>query len=417
MDLFVGADVNSYCHSVHAAMADEISALDDVKILNFDIDKWAEYFVSKYHIQELVVFEDAISRSADQKMVKKYNPWHQTDRNEPQFIMVDGIVMTYTIPFDGDGELLKRKPNPWVSNVRFCTKSLQLPQGDVCGNFTIELELTLEEIKSHADKKGYVASRFSNKFRSYIDNIKHINDEVKRFNKVVEEKAYKFLAERNDKALDCSEISKALGVSLSQDNSAFIPIPLKRVVRKPDMMVGSKQQVKEYGVLDTEYYNILDVIHRTCSMMEESPSTYCKLHEEELRDILLSGLGSHYEDMVAGEAFRKNGKTDIRIIFKNKAAFVGECKIWHGAMALNDAITQLLGYTTWKDNKVALIIFNKNNINFHGVRNNILEWIVASTKTHEKLNSNMWKCVLYREDTDNEIHLAIGVYDLYTAAP
>jgi hypothetical protein len=38
-------------------------------------------------------------------------------------------------------------------------------------------------------------------------------------------------------------------------------------------------------------------------------------------------------------------------------AFVAECKIWSGEAKLQDAIDQLLGNTTWRDTKGALIVF------------------------------------------------------------
>ena len=61
------------------------------------------------------------------------------------------------------------------------------------------------------------------------------------------------------------------------------------------------------------------------------------------------------------EAFRYKGKTDICIEQDNRAAFIGECKLWSGSKGLSDALNQLLGYLTWRDSKAALIIFNKEN--------------------------------------------------------
>ena len=63
--------------------------------------------------------------------------------------------------------------------------------------------------------------------------------------------------------------------------------------------------------------------------MEKTAKTYFRNNEEELRDHLLATLNTHY-DNTTGETFRKIGKTDILIEFENKAAFIGECKIWYG---------------------------------------------------------------------------------------
>lgn len=40
--------------------------------------------------------------------------------------------------------------------------------------------------------------------------------------------------------------------------------------------------------------------------------------------------------------------------------FVAECKFWSGKQHFLDAITQLLGYLTWRDSKAAVILFVPN---------------------------------------------------------
>ena len=53
------------------------------------------------------------------------------------------------------------------------------------------------------------------------------------------------------------------------------------------------------------------------------------------------------------------------IEFENKAAFIGECKIWYGKKQLSETIQQILNYSTWKDeisNKLSLFTKNLNDI-------------------------------------------------------
>ena len=116
--------------------------------------------------------------------------------------------------------------------------------------------------------------------------------------------------------------------------------------------------------------------------MEANARTFNKNDEEEIRDFIISTLGTHYENMVTGETFRKKGKTDILIIFDNKAAFIGECKIWHGIKKFSEAVDQLFGYSTWKDSKTALIVFNKDNKDFSMLHKTVEQWIIDHTKTH-----------------------------------
>ena len=146
--------------------------------------------------------------------------------------------------------------------------------------------------------------------------------------------------------------------------------------------------------------------------MEATAKTFAKNDEEELRDFIIATLGTHYENAVTGETFRKIGKTDIRVIFENKAAFIGECKIWHGIKKFSEAVDQLFGYSTWRDSKLALIVFNKENKDFASIRKRVEQWIKENTKSHKERNGSMWECTVHRADTNTDISVAILLYDI-----
>lgn len=72
---------------------------------------------------------------------------------------------------------------------------------------------------------------------------------------------------------------------------------------------------------------------------------------------MLVTLNTHYRGATYAEAFNGNGKTDILIRVYDRNAFIGECKWWSGPKALEEALDQLFGYTTWRDSRVALIFY------------------------------------------------------------
>lgn len=115
--------------------------------------------------------------------------------------------------------------------------------------------------------------------------------------------------------------------------------------------------------LPVEFYNdVLDTIYKSYRGAEQKTSIYKGKGEEDLRDYGLAFLESRYVGAVAaGEAFNKEGKTDI--ILKGDDGsnlFVAECKVWHGAGQFHQAIDQLFGYLTWRDTKSTLIFFVPN---------------------------------------------------------
>ena len=96
------------------------------------------------------------------------------------------------------------------------------------------------------------------------------------------------------------------------------------------------------------------------TVMERSPSAFVSIDEEALRSHFLVQLNGHYEGQATGETFNYDGKTDILIRVDGRNIFIAECKYWGGATKLSDTIDQMLGYATWRDTKLALIIFNRN---------------------------------------------------------
>ncbi|MXP74588.1 hypothetical protein GN277_04100 [Lachnospiraceae bacterium WCA-9-b2] len=150
--------------------------------------------------------------------------------------------------------------------------------------------------------------------------------------------------------------------------------------------------------------------------MEKTARTFSKLLEEELRDIILSNLNTHYQGTASGETFNKIGKTDIYIPFDNKAAYVAECKIWHGSKKFVEAIDQLCSYTTWRETKTSLIIFNKENKDFESLLDSIDQALNASDRCKNiiRLEHNQWQGIFSKEsDSKDTLTINVMVYDLY----
>lgn len=168
----------------------------------------------------------------------------------------------------------------------------------------------------------------------------------------------------------------------------------------------------ESCISDRDYENINNIILMCGTTMEKTARTYYVNGEEELRDHLLATLNTHYEH-ATGETFRKIGKTDIHIEFENKAAFIGECKIWHGERLFQEAIEQVLNYSTWRDLKVSVIIFNKENKSFHLILFKIKSWADMNTVSYIQSQANIWNCKYHRQDMNVDIQITILAFDLY----
>ena len=164
-----------------------------------------------------------------------------------------------------------------------------------------------------------------------------------------------------------------------------------------------------------EYAHILSIISNMVFVMEQSPQAFRGMGEENLRQHFLVQLNGHYEGQATGETFNYEGKTDILIRDKGKNIFIAECKFWTGPSGLTNAVDQLLSYTSWRDTKTALLIFNRDR-----KMTTVLEKIPDVMKNHSNFKKELpyesetgFRCILgHRDDLNREITLTILAFDV-----
>ena len=413
LDLFSKVEVSAYLEEIKTKLENEISGLSDEQITTIDIDEWSEYFYSNYQIEPILVYVDQAELDISEVKIQEYNIWSKHNPYEQEYFLVDGYKITFKIPFYGESELFNLRPSSFILS-RFVADKIVSPRNDSPSYLFYASQYKRNDLKGKEDIRTFVVEDFKSSFRSYLTMIENVNNDIKGFNVGLENLIKSKLELRKNKAGDFDNIKKALQIpmNLKADAPNIRPLPLKKIRKIIKPKTKNVFVEPEYCISDSDYNNILNIIHNACSTMEATSRTFNKNNEEELRDFIISTLGTHYVDSVTGETFRKIGKTDIHVIFENKSAFIGECKIWHGIKKFTDAIEQVFGYSTWKDRKISLIIFNKDNKDFNSILDVIESWIKANTKKATKENANMWKCLIHREESNSDIQIAIQVYDI-----
>ncbi|MBR0447461.1 MAG: hypothetical protein IIX28_03220 [Clostridia bacterium] len=414
MELFDEQETRAYIAKRTQELNTEISRMSDENITTCDIEEWTEYLVEKYRVFPITLFDDDMSMRVDRTTIKRPNLFAGFSPYEPKYCEVDGYKITVTLPYDGDASLFRLKPCTRLLS-RFAVSDFSAPHNEDCGTISLSFEYTQQEWQNHSDNiREHVLQQFKNEFQGFRMMLGNVESDIHRFNEQLPDLARRGLEARKKKADDFAALHEALEIPLTR--SAFAPnvtpVQLKRIVRKPQQPPRQKPMQKEYSISDEDYEKINNVIFSAGTTMEKTARSHYRNYEEELRDILLASLNTHYEN-ATGETFRKVGKADIHIEFENKAAFVGECKIWHGEKALDAAVQQALNYTTWRDVKVSVIIFNKENKDFKGILEKLHAWVGKHTTSHRRVVPNRWECDLYRADAKTVIKLNILAFDLY----
>lgn len=412
-EFFARIEAKNYFSDFYRKMKSEVEQITDTEITHCNFQEWADYLVNEYYIFPITIFETNIERTLSETKVKRANPFRMHPY-EREFFEIDGVRVTFKIPFDGNPDLFEIRPSSYIMS-RFSTQSFVNPCDDNCGSFTLDFEYTKQELQDKGEAMlDYVQKQFENEFRSYKTMIDNVNTEVSQYNNRLNETALQLLETRKKKADSFSAISAALQIPLATSKNApnTKPIQLKRIVRQLPVKPMATPVTPESCISDYDYENINNIISMCGTTMEKTARTYFANTEEELRDHLLAALNTHYE-AVTGETFRKIGKTDIHIEFENKAAFIGECKIWHGESMFQKAIQQVINYSTWRDLKVSVIVFNKDNQSFQPILSKIKLWVDTNSVSYTQPQANIWKCKYHRQDMNVDIQLTILAFDLY----
>ncbi len=401
--LFSKYDLRATIENQEAALCKDIDSYPGEQLLNVSITDYVQYLVAKYRLPPIVV--DESSAYVDQREhkvdVSRSRDRFIYDRSKPFYIT--GTLITLEVPFEGDADLLYCRPS---------TYTLSPPSASICdGKIVISVTSTNHDGES-------VRRELIGALNSIKEYISWVNRDIAPWNLSIEEKAKGNIDKRKEKLLKDRGLVASLGFPMKkrEDISGTYAAQNVRRIIVPRSPVASTAAYHPEPMLEMqEYERILGIIQSTARMLERSPSTFRGMDEEQLRDQFLVPLNSHYEGQVSGETFNYNGKTDIIILAEGRAIFIAECKIWHGPKALLDAMDQLLGYATWRDTKVAVIIFNKNK-DLTRVLAAIPECVLTHKNCKKRLdykNETGFRFLFHhKDDANRELILSVLVFEV-----
>jgi len=171
---------------------------------------------------------------------------------------------------------------------------------------------------------------------------------------------------------------------------------------------------------DGTYRKIIELIYLFGKNMEKLSGLKAKFDEEGYREYFLPYLNSMSTSRTAtGETFNKIGKTDILIQNqKGENEFIAECKLWTGEGAIHDALDQLFDrYVTWRDEKVALIIFNKSVKGFTAIIDKAVERLKTYPLFKRFNGMTADSCASFTfahpSDSNKEVQIELILFDCY----
>lgn len=399
-NLFTNISLSEQLHWLENNIDVFLDAISNEQFSANSDDQIAEYLLSQIELGPLQIHRDNAFVSEPQE--SKYAQNDPLDRE----VKISGVLIEYSIPYSGTSNLWRMRPSRY---------RLSFPKGEIIpkegndqiGILKFDLFFPIEDYKPEN-----VKNEIDKNLQSIEEYISYSTNDLESSTPQLHNAVKAKVVQRRTRLGVMKTTTELLNIPIRLREDAPDLIPLQLQPKITPSLNQKRQQVLEYGILNEDYENILKIIrHEGCSY-ERTPKPFAKHDEEELRDILMSHLNGHYHGLANGEAFRKKGKTDICIEFENRAAFVGECKLWKGEQLIIEAVNQLLGYLTWRDCKTALVVFNKDVAGFTQLQQKmrkILESHSNFIRSAGASNTGEWRAV-YRSPDDPDRLVTIHVY-------
>jgi hypothetical protein len=338
--LFRGGYLREYLQKVQARAVSQVAraAPDEVR---FAPDALTERLFEEHRVAPVTFDYARITRTEPREESETIEQW-----GERYSIPIH--VISVVVPMTGDSELLRRQASTHSLGVRlqatlrtdalvFSISGRELTPEAALGQVNaMKAQLTQSAEWANADVAGWEPQL-------------HRDIEVA-------------VANRKQRLDDAASLSANLDIPLvatSQTERVSVPVARKSV-RIEQTASRSSTAKMEPHLADAMYEDVLRTLGSLARALERLPRTASRFKEEELRDLALFILNSNYEGAARGEVFNGNGKTDLLLAWRDRNAFIGECKFWKGPKGFTDAIDQLMGYLVWQDTKAALILFIKD---------------------------------------------------------
>ncbi len=324
----------------------EITSKGKEYILKVDENEFIDYLVEKYRLEPLKILYETENISTPVKSQVRRN-----NRFGEQYL-VESLTFRITYNFEGSADLFSIRPNPYTY------ASYDIDVND--RNNTVSFSLTIYRQDPEEFKKEK-SECYSNAFA----NLENINVNINQFNLNHEANIKSLFLQEKNKYKAENDFFASINVKVNEGTKSIFTAPTiqKKIITQPK--VQKNKEFSSEPTMSKEMYNdVLKVIYDSGKSMEKKPALYIGKDEEGLRDQFLFVLETRYEGTTAtGETFNRGGKADIILKFSDDGSnlFIAECKFWHGSSEFLKAISQLFDrYLTWRDSKVAIIMFSKN---------------------------------------------------------
>jgi hypothetical protein len=349
--LFQGGDLRSALEAQVQKMRDAVDAEPEESLKQANAQEWAEALSHHFAVAPPVLRADDVWMEPVKEITVDVS-WDRrrafSDEYSELARAFPGYRVVVHVPFEGDAGVFTLQPSQFTLNP---------PRGRVSAH---DVLLTIEYPRDSQPGIDAAAQNFIDTVGRWLAFAR---TDIESFNSGLVQRALQDISGRRQRVQqrDAHVAQSKIPVRRPGESGKKTYLPDVLVRRPapslPTTRADDKPPALEPALDERVFQHILEVIRMQGRQMEQSPGTYAAMGEEDRRQMLVATLNTHYEGRAHAEAFNVQGKTDILIRHEGRNLFICECKFWAGQEGFTATIDQLFGYTGWRDTKLAIVMF------------------------------------------------------------
>ncbi len=105
-------------------------------------------------------------------------------------------------------------------------------------------------------------------------------------------------------------------------------------------------------ISNDDFIKTIRVLRHTGKKFEKNPAIYSIHNDQDLRNILVSNLNTHFSGQNNEDIFSRIGENGFTVAFAKKSALIGKCSTWRCAEGLIHTLNALYKMTSALDAKL-----------------------------------------------------------------
>jgi len=386
-NLFNDCELSVILENIYSSILTQVENVPAQYFITASDDKILNKIVKQNTINQIVLHEERIHicRPALCRITasgRLYLGKNKDDLRDSK----DAMLIRVEIPYSGDTRLLLSRP------------SMHYAHGGP--SFTIKDDRLIKHYirPLYSDPTAF-KKNFLRNFEKIQEYLKWQAEDIALFEKKLKRLVHETILRRRRR-----EGITPLHLEPRPGTTIFNPVHTKKKLTPPQALPDNE---KTPIISDIDFINAIRVLRHTGNSFERTPAIYGIHNDQDLRNILVSNLNTHFADNNNQDLFSSKGKINFSINIDDRSALCGKCFSWHCTEGLVYNINQLLNKSLWPSCKIVLVLFNRSESDFSKLTNKVHSIFTTHQcyiETDEQFSETEWKTTMHAHGNTERKH-------------